>query len=112
MKGIHECVHQVFINVGIVISYMVGAPYESHLRFLPLLGFQVAWWRIMLGLAVLPALIQVTATGCCTSKLKAQSSCHCHAFACEMQQETCCVVMFGFFTLPSYSGLFRVIQGY
>jgi MFS family permease len=35
---------QVFVNVGIVASYLVGLPYEDSDFSADLLGHQVAWW--------------------------------------------------------------------
>ena len=50
---------QVFICVGILVAYIVGLPYDANQSFaVSLFGRCVAWWRIIFGLGVVPALLQ------------------------------------------------------
>lgn len=50
---------QVFICLGILVALAVGLPLEHGMHSISLFGSSVAWWRIMLGLAVVPAVAQV-----------------------------------------------------
>jgi hypothetical protein len=54
-------VHQVCINAGILLAYCAGIPYEQGFSGFDVLGGNVwlAWWRVMLALALLPAVLQV-----------------------------------------------------
>lgn len=60
IRGALGTMNQVTMNVGIMIAYVVGLPYSSGLEthWVPLFG-EVYWWRVMLGAAVVPALIQL-----------------------------------------------------
>ena len=50
---------QVFICVGILVAYIVGLPYDANQPFaVSLFGRCVAWWRIIFGLGIVPALLQ------------------------------------------------------
>lgn len=50
---------QVFICVGILVAYIVGLPYDSNQPFaVSLFGRCVAWWRVIFGLGIVPALLQ------------------------------------------------------
>eukprot|EP01026_Neomeris_dumetosa_P018185 TRINITY_DN1711_c0_g1_i1.p1 TRINITY_DN1711_c0_g1~~TRINITY_DN1711_c0_g1_i1.p1 ORF type:complete len:532 (+),score=69.80 TRINITY_DN1711_c0_g1_i1:168-1598(+) len=53
MRGALGSLHQVFINVGIVIGYLLGLPYED---MHPVYSW---WWRVMLAFAGLLPLLQV-----------------------------------------------------
>lgn len=56
---------QVFVCVGILVAYIVGLPYDSDEPFaVTLFGRCVAWWRIIFGLGVLPALLQARSLRC------------------------------------------------
>jgi hypothetical protein len=52
---------QVCINLGILLAYCAGVPYEQGFTGFDVLGGNVwlAWWRVMLCLALLPAVLQV-----------------------------------------------------
>jgi hypothetical protein len=52
---------QVCINAGILLAYCAGIPYEQGFSGFDVLGGNVwlAWWRVMLALALLPAVLQV-----------------------------------------------------
>ena len=53
---------QVFICMGILVAYIVGLPYDANQPFaVSLFGRCVAWWRIIFGLGVVPALLQARA---------------------------------------------------
>ncbi|KAI8471190.1 MAG: general substrate transporter [Monoraphidium minutum] len=53
--------HQVFINVGILLAYLAGVPYENDFNGFNLRGQFVAWWRIMVALQLVPAALQALA---------------------------------------------------
>eukprot|EP01025_Chloroclados_australasicus_P055545 TRINITY_DN6749_c0_g5_i1.p1 TRINITY_DN6749_c0_g5~~TRINITY_DN6749_c0_g5_i1.p1 ORF type:complete len:547 (+),score=61.30 TRINITY_DN6749_c0_g5_i1:122-1642(+) len=53
MRGALGSLHQVFINVGIVIAYLMGLPYEDAN---PVYGW---WWRFMMGFAAVFPIAQV-----------------------------------------------------
>lgn len=53
--------HQVFINVGILLAYLAGIPYEQEFSGFNFRGQFVAWWRCMVALQLVPALLQVVA---------------------------------------------------
>ncbi len=56
---------QVFVCVGILVAYIAGLPYDSNEPFaVTLFGRCVAWWRIIFGLGVLPALLQARSHRC------------------------------------------------
>ena len=51
---------QVFICVGILVAYLVGLPYRNNMpQHAYIGGSDVAWWRIMLALGLIPAALQV-----------------------------------------------------
>ena len=49
----------MMINVGILLAYLAGAPYEAGLTTVSLLGVTIAWWRVMIALSIFPAALQV-----------------------------------------------------
>jgi hypothetical protein len=51
----------VFINVGILLAYLAGIPYERDFSGFNLGGRFVAWWRVMVGLQLVPAALQAVA---------------------------------------------------
>ncbi|EFN59043.1 hypothetical protein CHLNCDRAFT_137750 [Chlorella variabilis] len=55
----------VFVNVGILSSYIIGLPYEGGTDSVSLMGHDVAWWRIMFAAALGPALLQGVALLAC-----------------------------------------------
>ena len=57
-----DCLPQVFICLGILTALALGLPLEHGVHSVTLFGTSVAWWRVMLGLAVLPAVAQVWGT--------------------------------------------------
>lgn len=52
----------MFINIGILLAYLAGVPYEQEFSGFNLRGQFVAWWRCMVALQLLPALLQVGAS--------------------------------------------------
>ena len=54
---------QVFICLGILAALAVGLPLEHSMHSVSLFGSSVAWWRVMLGLAIVPAAAQVRLRG-------------------------------------------------
>jgi hypothetical protein len=50
---------QVFINVGILLAYCAGIPYEHDFTVVPLFGTHISWWRFMMVFSCIPALLQV-----------------------------------------------------
>ena len=51
---------QVFICVGILVAYLVGLPYRNNMpQHAYIGGSDVAWWRVMLALGLIPAALQV-----------------------------------------------------
>lgn len=55
------CVLQLFVCVGILLAFIIGLPYDGKEATVPLLGNDTAWWRVMFGLGLVPAIMQV----CC-----------------------------------------------
>ncbi|KIZ00412.1 hypothetical protein MNEG_7552 [Monoraphidium neglectum] len=53
--------HQVFINVGILLAYLAGVPYEQEFSGFNFRGQFVAWWRVMVALQAVPAALQAVA---------------------------------------------------
>lgn len=50
---------QVFICVGILVAYLVGLPYMHNEPVSVGSGkAQVAWWRVMLAIGMIPAALQ------------------------------------------------------
>ena len=48
------------ICFGILVAFMLGLPYASEeLYSVRIFDSEVGWWRVMLAMAVLPALCQV-----------------------------------------------------
>ena len=60
---------QVFVNVGILVAFLMGLPYDDCDSRAPqpvvvsLFGLDLDWWQVMFGLAVVPALLQVSQGG-------------------------------------------------
>ncbi len=51
---------QVMVTFGALLSYCVGWPYAAErAAFIKIGGLDVPWWRVMLGLGLLPAIGQV-----------------------------------------------------
>ncbi|GBF90824.1 plastidic glucose transporter [Raphidocelis subcapitata] len=61
LRGRIGSMHQVFINIGILLAYLAGIPYEREFSGFNLRGQFVAWWRVMVGLQLLPAALQAVA---------------------------------------------------
>ncbi len=59
IRGCLSSLNQLAITGGVLCAFALGWPYERDAAFaVHLLGRDVAWWRVMLGFAVLPALAQ------------------------------------------------------
>ena len=50
---------QLFVCVGILLAFVIGLPYDGQRAYTDLLGHDLAWWRVMFGLGMVPALTQV-----------------------------------------------------
>lgn len=50
---------QVLINVGILSGYLIAIPYGFKFAEFTIYGVVIAWWRVMLALAIIPAIVQV-----------------------------------------------------
>ena len=67
---------QAFICVGILVSYLLGLPYQHNMpQAVTLAGAHVSWWRPMFLFGVLPAIAQVP--GCSTPQTAACWQCCC-----------------------------------
>ncbi len=60
----HVCVVQLFVCVGILIAFAIGLPYDGKEAFLSLASHQVAWWRVMFAVGLVPATSQVRLSCC------------------------------------------------
>lgn len=62
IRGGISTLNQVFICVGILVAYLVGLPYsDNQAAVLPLGSGEVAWWRVMLAIGIIPAASQMVA---------------------------------------------------
>ena len=50
---------QVLINVGILTGYLIAIPYGFKFDAFVINGVTIDWWRVMLALAIVPAIAQV-----------------------------------------------------
>ncbi len=51
---------QVMVTVGALLAYCVGWPYAAErASYIHIGSLEVSWWRIMLGLGLVPAVVQV-----------------------------------------------------
>jgi len=51
--------YQVLINVGILSGYLIAIPYGFKFAEFTIYGVVIAWWRVMLALAIIPAIVQL-----------------------------------------------------
>ncbi|CAL5223439.1 g5955 [Coccomyxa viridis] len=59
VRGALTTLNQVFICVGILVAYLVGLPYRNNTpQHAYIGGSDVAWWRVMLALGLIPAALQ------------------------------------------------------
>ncbi|KAK9819874.1 hypothetical protein WJX72_003513 [[Myrmecia] bisecta] len=66
IRGGLSTLNQVFICVGILLAYVVGLPYSGKQPYDLHIGQSaVAWWRVMFGLALIPAFVQLLALAVC-----------------------------------------------
>ena len=64
---------QLFVNLGILMAYVIGLPYDKHPRAAFDVGsHSLSWWRIMFLSAVIPAVLQV---GSCRRLALSDQSC-------------------------------------
>ena len=64
---------QLFVNLGILMAYIIGLPYDKHPRAAFAVGsHSLSWWRIMFLSAVIPAVLQV---GMCHGHALPEQSC-------------------------------------
>lgn len=59
VRGALGTMHQAFITLGILVSYVIGIPYEEGIHTLHVLGTSFAWWQVMFAFGCVPAIIQV-----------------------------------------------------
>ena len=76
----------MFICAGILVAYIVGLPYDANQPFaVSLFGRCVAWWRVIFGLGVVPALLQARSAHAAAPQLH-RYKCRCrHASAVTAQ---------------------------
>lgn len=65
IRGGLGTLNQVFINVGITSSYVMGLPYQKGPAMVSLLGHAVPWWRAMFMVALVPCAVQATGLALC-----------------------------------------------
>lgn len=51
--------YQVLINLGILTGYLIAIPYGFKFDAFIINGVKIAWWRVMLALAIVPAIAQL-----------------------------------------------------
>eukprot|EP00877_Chromochloris_zofingiensis_P014348 jgi/Chrzof1/9167/Cz03g38140.t1 len=51
--------NQVFINVGILVAYSAGIPYENDFTGFEVKGHFICWWRVMIAASIVPVVAQV-----------------------------------------------------
>ncbi|CAD7703448.1 unnamed protein product [Ostreobium quekettii] len=51
--------YQVLVNVGILGGYLVALPYGFNFEDFTINGVTIAWWRVMLALSIVPAIVQL-----------------------------------------------------
>jgi len=59
LRGSLVTLHQVFINIGILVAYSAGIPYDYGVDDVAVLGTTVPWWRVVLCAGALPAMLQL-----------------------------------------------------
>eukprot|EP00922_Rhytidocystis_sp_ex-Travisia-forbesii_P010309 GHVS01015131.1.p1 GENE.GHVS01015131.1~~GHVS01015131.1.p1 ORF type:complete len:797 (-),score=72.18 GHVS01015131.1:739-3129(-) len=71
-RGFYVTMHQIFISVGILASIAMGLPLSQNVENSPayrLNSFSRVWWRVLLGLNVVPASIALVGFFCiCTEE--------------------------------------------
>lgn len=67
------------VTVGALLAYCLGWPYaKEHESYIRIGTLNLDWWRIMLGLGLVPAIIQVNvrpAISCMNSAASSQRYC-------------------------------------
>ena len=58
--GLHA---QILFAVGVLAAYLAGLPFWLDVDDVDVCGWTVPWWRVMVGMAALLALAQVSAQG-------------------------------------------------
>ena len=62
------CTAQLSVCTGSLVAFVIGLPYASKTAYaLNIGGVEVAWWRAMQALGILPALLQVPNIDTCQS---------------------------------------------
>ncbi|KAK9866097.1 hypothetical protein WJX84_006291 [Apatococcus fuscideae] len=66
IRGALSTCCQVMVTFGALLSYCVGWPYAAErAAFIKIGGLDVPWWRVMLGLGLLPAIGQMVGLAAC-----------------------------------------------
>ena len=74
---------QIFVNLGILMAYVIGFPYDKHSDAAIGLGSQqLSWWRIMFLSGIIPAVLQVSEDLCWANLCRQQTVLLPHACLC------------------------------
>jgi MFS family permease len=67
IRGLLGTLNQILINIGIVIAFSLGLPYEANpAKTITLLGrYTLPWWRCMFAVGVIPAILQALGMALC-----------------------------------------------
>ena len=72
---------QVMVTVGALLAYCLGWPYaKEHDSYISIGTLHLDWWRIMLGLGLVPAIIQVNKRATGSSRSLRSLFCLRHSF--------------------------------
>ncbi|GMH38591.1 hypothetical protein BSKO_06475 [Bryopsis sp. KO-2023] len=64
MRGRLGSLVQIFCNVGILGSYIVGLPYEYGMEHTHMFSMEISWWRVMLAIGAIGSLMQIVMMNC------------------------------------------------
>lgn len=67
IRGLLGTLNQILINIGIVVAFALGWPYEAdHSKTIDLFGlYTFPWWRCMFAVGVVPAILQALGMAVC-----------------------------------------------
>jgi MFS family permease len=66
IRGLLGTLNQILINIGIVLAFALGWPYEATPdETVTLFGYTLPWWRCMFAIGVIPALLQAVGMALC-----------------------------------------------